>query len=190
MCGENLCYVLLPSEYLGSPPHVRGKPHDPGRARFFVRITPACAGKTQPHLLHMLSMQDHPRMCGENCKKLINVALGIGITPACAGKTMSHKLVPSFGRDHPRMCGENYLAYYEDEPDQGSPPHVRGKQPQRNCKCYRLRITPACAGKTSSSFITIYTYEDHPRMCGENRPLRQQAKYFRGSPPHVRGKLK
>ena len=71
-------------------------------------------------------------------------------------------------------------------------------------------ITPACAGKSSSS-IAIATSQpgspphvrgkasnlrfcrqcegDHPRMCGEKRPGGHRAGVVQGSPPHVRGKV-
>ena len=77
-----------------------------------VRITPACAGKTQNIYLKSLVSWDHLRECGKN---LIEKASGlrtpgspprvreksnllcfnqnlIGITPACAGKTLDNCL--------------------------------------------------------------------------------------------------
>ena len=51
----------------------------------------------------------------------------------------------------------------------GSPPQVRGKQ----------RI----------EFFTRILYEDHPRRCGENRPIQECHFQLQGSPPQVRGKL-
>ena len=71
-------------------------------------ITPACAGKSFPAVLHFGLVEDHPRVCGEKAlvashkyyatgspprvrgKGLglqVNVRL-VGITPACAGKSV------------------------------------------------------------------------------------------------------
>ena len=46
MCGENLVIQMLEVPLPGSPPHVRGKPEFGMRHLTVVRITPACAGKT------------------------------------------------------------------------------------------------------------------------------------------------
>ena len=66
MCGENKLSSIAAQYFLGSPPRVRGK-----LARFLdsnvaVRITPACAGKTNRGKRLPLFPQDHPRVCGEN----------------------------------------------------------------------------------------------------------------------------
>ena len=53
----------------------------------------------------------------------------------------------------------------------GSPPHVRGKEVQIHDHLWAGRITPACAGKSKSTFIGQSPAEDHPRMCGEKLQL-------------------
>ena len=70
----------------------------------------------------------------------------------------------------------------------GSPPHVRGKVAPSFFRLYCLRITPACAGKSSSVSMCTRSPEDHPRMCGEKGVTSPDARLDRGSPPHVRGK--
>ena len=52
-----------------------------------------------------------------------------------------------------------------------------------------VRISPACAGKTTLIKISGETPKDHPRVCGENRSLLFQLALCVGSPPRVRGKL-
>ena len=107
MCGENDARVMSCSEFVGSPPRVRGKQSENIAQKRNMRITPACAGKTVNGFRHLLLPKDHPRVCGENiCRgdrernrtgspprvrgKLLekrrSIAAG-GITPACAGKT-------------------------------------------------------------------------------------------------------
>ena len=51
-----------------------------------------------------------------------------------------------------------------------------------------LRITPACAGKTSGSNRRKSKSEDHPRVCGENDYAHKLSRPRGGSPPRVRGK--
>ena len=70
MCGEKprerLCLGLI----LGSPPRVRGKEIHLGEIDLQDRITPACAGKSDPDGQHSGTWLDHPRVCGEKTKKI------------------------------------------------------------------------------------------------------------------------
>ena len=166
-CGEKAMYEYGNNTAEGSPPHMRGK-DAPWRAHSpFLRITPACAGKS----LHRFRLRNlpvyHPRMCGEKsplgpCGPVspgspprmrgkgnlkIALVLGVGITPAHAGK-----------RDSPRP----------DRPSAGgSPPHMRGK----DSVMYGLQrvhgITPAHAGKRPVWPGSSAAHRDHPRTCGE-----------------------
>ena len=65
-CGENFIDASLGSDYLGSPPQVRGKHQICDRKLSCRRITPAGAGKTKRKRELNCPMQDHPRRCGEN----------------------------------------------------------------------------------------------------------------------------
>ena len=91
-----------------------------------------------------------------------------GSPPAGAGKT--REFVPKYPRKayHPRRCGENPSAICPFSRGSGSPPQVRGKLFAGSTRDFWLRITPAGAGKTYS------TYSFRQRQ--------------RGSPPQVRGK--
>ena len=147
---------------------MRGKPGAAKRPLPLSRITPACAGKTQSQGIAPATCQDHPRVCGENGavprapretrgspprvrgKPLLTgpISMECRITPACAGKTRVSPSVPSEWQDHPRVCGENLLATTALAGVEGSPPRVRGKPATYNSNQIRMRITPACAGKT------------------------------------------
>ena len=86
------------------------------------------------------------------------------------------------------MCGEKQFKGLNQNQQQGSPPHVRGKVMAYRKTVKPKRITPACAGK-SCFFIEVHTCSwDHPRMCGEKGMLRLKHSRKLGSPPHVRGK--
>ena len=66
VCGKNSALYKRNSSLVGSPPRVREKPDNFCTASSFVRITPACAGKTLARALSLESGQDHPRVCGKN----------------------------------------------------------------------------------------------------------------------------
>ena len=168
MCGENTASTQCRAECRGSPPRVRGKLEIPRRPHPRPGITPACAGKTRPPPLAHLTRKDHPRVCGENLKREKTVDLTRGspprvrgkqggkrirkaeerITPACAGKTNKSKSFNTALWDHPRVCGENSLFSSPNTLYKGSPPRVRGKRWTVTDDGQRIRITPACAGKT------------------------------------------
>ena len=146
MCGEQIRprYVqLLP---LGSPPRVRGTggtPHTKGRR---LRITPACAGNRGMPLIYGCSVEDHPRVCGEQITPSPKIPCLTGspprvrgtvsyssydysyhrITPACAGNSKCHGPVRVSHLDHPRVCGEQDAIMDSGSSKVGSPPRVRG----------------------------------------------------------------
>ena len=126
VCGEKKSKNsgFVPAQ--GSPPRVRGKVVAFIVAPAFDRITPACAGKSRPHVPSWRRSGDHPRVCGEKLftTALYNCMLGSpprvrgkdadpvvewavqGITPACAGKRFQRNSQFEVWKDHPRVCGE------------------------------------------------------------------------------------
>ena len=187
---------------------MRGKRYLPKLYEFQAGITPACAGKTHNSALYSLSVQDHPRVCGENLWAELEVYIGRGspprvrgkrthrvyyltkdrITPACAGKTPLRQRKRPSRKDHPRVCGENFPTVPSLAVSSGSPPRVRGKPALSAAMSSSSRITPACAGKTQFRCLKKGFRKDHPRVCGENVFARSQSSPGRGSPPRVRGK--
>ena len=153
--------------------------------------------------------KDHPRVCGENIPDSAPLCNAPGspprvrgkhfsskyaskarrITPACAGKTSATMRFTSSRKDHPRVCGENAADAAGESVNGGSPPRVRGKPIPSNIRAGADRITPACAGKTSSAKGIVRVEKDHPRVCGENHCNLHSFSSFLGSPPRVRGKL-
>ena len=93
------------------------------------RITPACAGKSDPTEDDDAATKDHPRVCGEKMmwmkdickppgspprvrgkgKPALAVVCHDRITPACAGKRLIGIAAALIYRDHPRVCGEKPL---------------------------------------------------------------------------------
>ena len=90
-----------------------------------------------------------------------------GITPACAGNRVTIIMGTKKINHHPRVCGEQGILMFVEIRQKGSPPRVRGTV--GDCSAYFLRvgITPACAGNSNKSFLSV------------SPPL--------GSPPRVRG---
>ena len=132
-------------------------------------LIPACAGKTE-----------NPGQ-GEFSSRLI---------PACAGKTFT-----SFGKyrttpAHPRVCGENRTMGCPSRGTLGSSPRVRGKLTALMFDTIRLRLIPACAGKTRSTRTSAKPNPAHPRVCGENGGFAGDGGGNDGSSPRVRGKRK
>ena len=172
---------------IGSPPHVRGRATQKPELSHTLGITPACAGKRRYRTGKSRIVQDHPRMCGEECflrydrrrwrgspphvrgRGTVVDVTGAGqrITPACAGKSIQAHPAHSVSRDHPRMCGEEYPASAAVRLGVGSPPHVRGRARVAYLQGKRKGITPACAGKSVFGLVCVVLSRDHPRMCGE-----------------------
>ena len=172
---------------LRSPPRMRGKVwlhQKPGRV---PGITPAYAGKSQRTAFPVAGGQDHPRVCGEKCPncgrkmkqqgspprmrgkgafELLDCQLD-GITPAYAGKSFCPAY--SFCRrwDHPRVCGEKLFDLTAKVTDKGSPPRMRGKEPDTIITELTDGITPAYAGKRVPRVYGPSVPGDHPRVCGE-----------------------
>ena len=72
-----------------------------------------------------------------------------GITPACAGKT-AFDVEPWIDcEDHPRVCGKDRIWSPPSNFCKGSPPRVRERLNPLHLVAAEIRITPACAGKTT-----------------------------------------
>ena len=113
-----------------------------------------------------------------------------GITPACAGKRQSTRAALLRNRDHPRMCGEKTQVAEREECSKGSPPHVRGKESFAALNQGVPGITPACAGKRPTPYISRCNQRDHPRMCGEKSASSGARGMWQGITPACAGKRK
>ena len=122
---------------------------------FFDGITPACAGKTYCWLVPVGSRLGSPPRVREKLIVLITEKKPVGITPACAGKTNFKDIFLFNGWDHPRVCGKNLLTRRTRNSCPGSPPRVREKHPEIDENTGNVGITPACAGKTTSSLTRL-----------------------------------
>ena len=89
-----------------------------------------------------------------------------GIIPARAGFTVASEFCSLRARDHPRSRGVYFNPGLDTELGQGSSPLARGLHhgpPERN---QPMRIIPARAGFTYSTFSESLYDADHPRSRG------------------------
>ena len=134
------------------------------------RITPAYAGKSRKRIYGKSKSQDHPCVCGEKEKSAKNDMKSIGsplrmrgkgqvlqrpllekgITPAYAGKRRRSSRFRRATRDHPCVCGEKNQSWQNSSRKSGSPLRMRGKDSSSVGSTFRIRITPAYAGKSCS----------------------------------------
>ena len=193
----------------GSPPHTRGKVCEILSRSTTAGITPAHAGKSVKLCDEVLSGQDHPRTRGEKysrprfprttrgspphtrgkARQPRRGRQGKGITPAHAGKSENRGRQGMATWDHPRTRGEKYMPPLILPIVRGSPPHTRGKASSDIYRLWEARITPAHAGKSSTTPPGTARQRDHPRTRGEKAGARGQSTAARGSPPHTRGKV-
>ena len=133
------------------------------------RITPAYAG---------------------NCPVLRNSGRNAAprITPARAGKRRPSHVYSHPFWEHPCLCTEKICYEAPEDEKNGSPPPVRGKTVHKGLYRPALRITPACAGKSSIVPSSVLRRRDHPRLCGEKCSHLSRKHHRNGSPPPVRGK--
>ena len=90
-CGENGISFPTLLFHQGSPPRMRGKHVCPVKAAGRAGITPADAGKTSRPFQKVRQAQDHPRGCGENCRKIHAGAFRRGSPPRMRGKLQRHR---------------------------------------------------------------------------------------------------
>ena len=147
MCGEKTSGDRELDKRCGSPPRVRGEGDISQAMPAYLRITPACAGRSSRARRPHEGFRDHPRVCGEKRSLNLEEKLKIGspprvrgeevetenggivrrITPACAGRRNSRLLDRVNFRDHPRVCGEKAAVQLGSNQQEGSPPRVRGE---------------------------------------------------------------
>ena len=168
VCGENAGRGTQSSSTAGSSPRVRGKRAVLDGGLQDGGLIPACAGKTTTGVSNDDGSQAHPRVCGENSTTWIDSATSAGssprvrgkpcsgrvgqglgrLIPACAGKTVRRSQCRGPHGAHPRVCGENLDPSLTGRWVGGSSPRVRGKHNRIQELLERLRLIPACAGKT------------------------------------------
>ena len=136
-----------------------------------IGIIPAYAGSTHQMNLALVTLRDHPRVCGEHPVMPLVTALPMGssprmrgalrsgvagtrcagIIPAYAGSTEDPIPFSHWARDHPRVCGEHRELAARCSTTSGSSPRMRGAHQEEREGASREGIIPAYAGSTRES---------------------------------------
>ena len=169
VCGENLHAGDKRQVRGGTSPRMRGKPELTRRMTRTLRNIPAYAGKTLQLQPDQVILEEHPRVCGENCFIIIAIIFACGTSPRMRGK-----LPKAFGRmwDHrniPAYAGKTFSSRVQQNHYQGTSPRMRGKLALFQKLVKRVRNIPAYAGKTCLTYRKTQLPPEHPRVCGENR---------------------
>ena len=127
-------------------------------------------------------------MRGENKLAPMTCTPDEGSSPHARGKPTEEAAINGDGGAHPRMRGENAVPEGTYVLGNGSSPHARGKPFSSQSCDLRIRLIPACAGKTCSMGRWVVGSRAHPRMRGENKKSQHFNPFCPGSSPHARGK--
>ena len=146
-----------------------------------------CGKNASFSITKSLTSGSPPRVREKHYSSTCDIAI-LRITPACAGKTPRYVVRFLGGEDHPRVCGKNEKEGVTIDFGLGSPPRVREKHAIQPKWTHFNGITPACAGKTLSSYSHRGLCWDHPRVCGKNLLRMVIVVSMVGSPPRVREK--
>ena len=110
LCGEKANLLGVTTDYLGSPPPMRGKDKITLSVFIFKRITPAYAGKRQALQKAVHVPMDHPRLCGEKSKYSSSNSLSGGSPPPMRGKDFNLSSLSYLLRITPAYAGKRYPA--------------------------------------------------------------------------------
>jgi hypothetical protein len=168
-------------------PRLRGENHDWRRPAYDAVRPPRSRGEGISSVsLCMLVTGSPPLARG---RLLFGDAHGLAerTTPARAGRTAAGTGGRSPASEHPRSRGENGASGLQHRMICGTPPLAPGEPADDRRRAGRRGNTPACAGRTRSARISSSASTEHPRLRGENIPLRSAPPRRRGTPPLARG---
>ncbi len=187
VCGEQAPENSTVRCKSGSPPRVRGTEAAFGEKHKAYRITPACAGNSDPGRSQIPVLEDHPRVCGEQKQLVPEWVQEKGSPPRVRGTGAAAGRSGGCGRITPACAGNSRPPHRSGWPHSGSPPRVRGTGRGYLREPGRGRITPACAGNRARPENKFCALQDHPRVCGEQLFRDVYKIDCVGSPPRVRG---
>ena len=188
VCGENVVGGLTNFIGVGTSPRMRGKQGYLDWRECRTGNIPAYAGKTPQPASPRPAQSEHPRVCGENCRRLQQWGMHDGTSPRMRGKPRLHlsepapiRNIPAYAgktssvlsqailiMEHPRVCGENAERMAVPAMVPGTSPRMRGKLHELPDLSFGCGNIPAYAGKTRFLSSQPDTLKEHPRVCGEN----------------------
>ena len=107
VCGEKSGLMRSNATGTGSPPRVRGKDVSGADATPWIRITPACAGKSFTSMKCFRAIQDHPRVCGEKSAEADSSVTKTGSPPRVRGKVPNAPMISASARITPACAGKS-----------------------------------------------------------------------------------
>ena len=187
MRGEQKESARTPLSTPGSPPRARGAAVATDHTHAVVGITPACAGSRPTWAAKNMTYSGSPPRARGAGWHHPQRPWAERITPACAGSSRTRAQRRCPGPDHPRVRGEQEKMSSSDVWPTGSPPRARGAGDRLAGPDGRQRITPACAGSSSTHGSPAPRSTDHPRVRGEQSASDPFCLATSGSPPRARG---
>ena len=205
--GFTKLFLVMGVPFPGSSPLARGLHGAADHDHDGPGIIPARAGFTTASRTTRSTTWDHPRSRGvywraawPPCTPRGSSPLARGllysayshshsprIIPARAGSTDGWGALLNTVGDHPRSRGVYYATYTGSSVACGSSPLARGILHEGYQRCDNVRIIPACAGFTVSTWDDFDTVGDHPRSRGVYMRMRWLGWRTAGSSPLARG---
>ena len=108
LCGEKANLLGVTTDYLGSPPPMRGKDKITLSVFIFKRITPAYAGKRRSAFSRSAFSRDHPRLCGEKLNFPSTRSITSGSPPPMRGKVSGKLSYSGCSRITPAYAGKSH----------------------------------------------------------------------------------
>ena len=193
--------------WTGSSPRLRGTGFDNVRSNPCPRFIPAPAGNRSISVMGAVRPPVHPRACGEQSRRLTDVAMTVGSSPRLRGtdvepgtELVQCRFIPAPAGNrpapdrpagprtvHPRACGEQVPLRCMRRSCVGSSPRLRGTVPGELLARLRVRFIPAPAGNRCRLRTSWAWKAVHPRACGEQARLRRPSSFSCGSSPRLRG---
>ena len=158
----------------------------------YFRFIPACAGNRNDSLKLVITPSVHPRVCGEQVRRIRRNGRGVGSSPrvrgtglmrclttswrrfipACAGNRLRRQCRCASLTVHPRVCGEQHLTTTVTESDAGSSPRVRGTGCALHHGCFAMSgSSPRVRGTGLQVRQSPPPRSVHPRVCGEQTAI-------------------
>ena len=151
-----------------TPPPRRGRPKAPSSCHRLRETPPPRRGRLFPGSAH----RTFP-----------------GNTPAEAGKTKHGTEAHSQKAKHPRRGGEDLSMCLLGRRRRETPPPRRGRRESEGISGFRVRNTPAEAGKTNALHLAFHCVQKHPRRGGEDELDGLRKVGLVETPPPRRGRL-
>ncbi len=208
--GEQIRSVRVSPPPSGPSPRARGAALPGALVLQHHGTIPACAGSSGERHRVTPSAGDHPRVRGEQRRRLACLpvhwgpsprARGAdrrmvrrptprGTIPACAGSRVSGGGGLTVSGDHPRVRGEQTLDDNPGLPDGGPSPRARGAGHRHSAGPRPVGTIPACAGSRAQVRARAAEGRDHPRVRGEQIRHLALCPLSSGPSPRARGAVR